>query len=116
LLATNTDRGRAPLGSDSVPAFVGLIGSRSKRICLFGRLIGAGISEDVVKRVQCPIGVGDTGKEPRMVAISMAAGVLLEAKRMEGGGAIPSRALRKGSAAQASQTRAENPTPLAELA
>ena len=66
-----------------IPAFVGLIGSRSKRICLFGRLIGAGIGEDVVKRVQCPIGVGDTGKQPRMVAVSMAAGLLLEARRME---------------------------------
>ena len=77
------DRGRTPLGSDSVPAFVGLIGSRSKRICLFGRLIGAGINEELVKRIQCPIGVGDTGKEPRMVAISMAAGILLEAKRVE---------------------------------
>ncbi len=77
------DRGLTPLGSDSVPAFVGLIGSRSKRICLFGRLIGAGINEEIVKRIQCPIGVGDTGKEPRMVAISMAAGILLEAKRME---------------------------------
>lgn len=64
------------------PAFTGLIGSRSKRACLFGRLVASGIDEAVVQRVQCPIGVGDTGKEPRLVAISMAAGLLMEAKRL----------------------------------
>lgn len=116
LLATKSDHKLTPLGSDCAPAFVGLIGSRSKRICLFGRLIGAGISEEVVKRVQCPIGIGDTGKEPRMVAISMAAGILLEAKRMEGSGASPPRTLHKGGAAQTPETRATNPASLAELA
>ena len=64
------------------PAFVGLIGSRSKRACLFGRLVAAGIDEQVVQRVHCPIGVGDTGKEPQAVAISMAAQILMEAKRL----------------------------------
>lgn len=64
------------------PAFTGLIGSRSKRVCLFGRLVAAGIDEAVVQRVQCPIGVGDTGKEPRLVAISMAAQLLLEGKKL----------------------------------
>ncbi|HMN40283.1 MAG TPA: xanthine dehydrogenase accessory protein XdhC [Phycisphaerales bacterium] len=72
-----------PVARDNVPAFVGLIGSRSKRACLFGRLVASGLDEARVARVQCPIGVGDTGKEPRMVAVSMAAGLLLEAKRME---------------------------------
>jgi xanthine dehydrogenase accessory factor len=67
-----------------VPAFVGLIGSRSKRACLFGRLVASGIDEERVARVQCPIGVGDTGKEPRMVAVSMGAGLLIEAKKLEG--------------------------------
>jgi xanthine dehydrogenase accessory factor len=75
--------GLAPPGSDNAPAFVGLIGSRSKRVCLFGRLIASGIDEARVRNVQCPIGVGDTGKEPRMVAVSMAAGILLEAKKLE---------------------------------
>jgi xanthine dehydrogenase accessory factor len=64
------------------PAFVGLIGSRSKRVCLFGRLVASGIDEKVVQRVHCPIGVGDTGKEPRLVAISMAAQLLIEAKKL----------------------------------
>ncbi len=73
----------APRYAGSIPAFVGLIGSRSKRVCLFGKLISSGIDEEVVQRVQCPIGVGDTGKEPRMVAVSMAAGLLLEAKKLD---------------------------------
>ncbi len=68
----------------SPPAFTGLIGSRSKRVCLFGRLVASGVSEEVVQRVHCPIGVGDTGKEPKMVAISMAAQLLLEAKSLAG--------------------------------
>ncbi|MFN0010082.1 MAG: XdhC family protein [Phycisphaerales bacterium] len=64
------------------PVFVGLIGSRSKRACLFGRLVAAGIDEGVVARVHCPIGVGDTGKEPRAVAVSMAAQLLMEASTL----------------------------------
>jgi xanthine dehydrogenase accessory factor len=64
------------------PAFVGLIGSRSKRVCLFGRLIASGLDEAVVQRVHCPIGVGDTGKAPPLVAISMAAQILLESKKL----------------------------------
>lgn len=81
--AEGTRRESAAQERGGTPAFVGLIGSRSKRVCLFGRLIGAGIDEDVVKRVQCPIGVGNTGKEPRMVAVSMAAGLLLEGRKLE---------------------------------
>lgn len=64
------------------PAFTGLIGSRSKRVCLFGRLVASGVPESQVSRVHCPIGVGDLGKEPRMVAISMAAQIVLEAKKL----------------------------------
>jgi xanthine dehydrogenase accessory factor len=64
------------------PAFTGLIGSRSKRTCFFRRLVASGIDEHVVQQVHCPIGVGDTGKEPRLLAISMAAQILLEAKSL----------------------------------
>lgn len=64
------------------PAFVGLIGSRSKRACLFTRLTAAGVDADALKRVACPIGVGDTGKEPMAVAISIAAQLLMEAKAL----------------------------------
>lgn len=67
---------------DRPPAFTGLIGSRSKRVCLFGRLVASGLLESVVTRVHCPIGVGDLGKEPRLVAVSMAAQIILEAKKL----------------------------------
>jgi xanthine dehydrogenase accessory factor len=67
--------------SKQLPAFVGLIGSKSKRVCLFGRLVASGIDEAIVQKVHCPIGVGDTGKEPGLVAISIAAQVLLEGKK-----------------------------------
>jgi xanthine dehydrogenase accessory factor len=80
----------------AAPAFVGLIGSRSKRVCLFGRLVSSGIDEERVRAVQCPIGVGNTGKEPRMVAISMAAGILLEARKLDSG--APAARTAKGAA------------------
>jgi len=64
------------------PAFTGLIGSRSKRACLFSRLTGAGVDADAVARVECPVGVGDTGKEPAAVAISMAAQLLIKARTL----------------------------------
>jgi xanthine dehydrogenase accessory factor len=64
------------------PAFVGLIGSRSKRACLFGRLVASGVPPEAVERVHCPLGVGDTGKEPPLVAVSIAAQLLLEAPKL----------------------------------
>lgn len=64
------------------PAFVGLIGSKSKRVCLFGRLVASGIDEHLVQTIHCPIGVGDTGKEPHAVAISVAAQLLIEANTL----------------------------------
>lgn len=70
--------------SKTPPAFTGLIGSRSKRACLFGRLVAAGIDESLVQQVRCPIGIGDTGKEPHAVAISVAAQLLVEARRLTG--------------------------------
>lgn len=64
------------------PAFTGLIGSRSKRACFVTRLSASGLSDDVIRRVECPIGVGDTGKEPQAVAISIAARLLLECRAL----------------------------------
>ncbi len=66
----------------SSPAFVGLIGSRSKRACLFRRLIASGVDERAVQGVHCPIGLGDMGKQPELIAISMAGQILLEAKTL----------------------------------
>lgn len=69
-------------GIPAAPVFTGLIGSRSKRACLFSRLTAAGIGEDQVRQVHCPIGVGDTGKEPHAVAVSVAAQLLMEARSL----------------------------------
>lgn len=76
------------------PAFTGLIGSKSKRACLFGRLVAAGIDESLVRSVRCPIGIGDTGKEPHAVAISIAAQLLIEARILRGA-ASPDRSAKK---------------------
>lgn len=67
---------------ESPPAFTGLIGSRSKRACLFGRLVAAGASPEAVQAVHCPVGVGDCGKEPRLVAVSIAAQLLQVAAKL----------------------------------
>src|SRR5262249_24963414 len=69
-------------GSGGGPACAGLTGWRSKGAGLCGRLIAAGIAEEAVQKVHCPIGGGNTGKEPQLVAISMAAQILLEAKNL----------------------------------
>lgn len=68
--------------ADTAPAFLGLIGSKSKRVCLFRRLVASGLGSDLVESVQCPIGLGDMGKEPHLVAISIAGQLLLESKRL----------------------------------
>jgi xanthine dehydrogenase accessory factor len=72
---------RSLLASET-PAFVGLIGSKSKRACLFRRLVASGAPAQSVESVHCPIGLGDMGKEPRLVAISISGQLLLEAKNL----------------------------------
>lgn len=67
------------------PAFVGLIGSTSKRAGFVGRLTARGVSEQDIERIHCPIGIGDTGKAPTLVAVSIAAQLLLEAKKLTRG-------------------------------
>lgn len=79
---TDFDLLRRLLSLDRPPAFVGLIGSRSKRVSLFTRLVASGIAQERVQTVHCPIGVGDTGKEPDLLAISIAAQLLIEAKKL----------------------------------
>ena len=67
---------------EAPPAYVGLIGSRSKRACFFSRLTGAGVSAEMIERVRCPMGVGNTGKEPELVAISIASELLMRADEL----------------------------------
>jgi len=54
--------------------FAGLIGSKTKRARFWKRLRVAGITDDVLLRMTCPIGVGGiAGKEPISIAISVVA-------------------------------------------
>ena len=63
---------RAVLARDF--AWAGLIGSATKRARFEKRLRESGVGEDMLRRLQCPIGIGGiTGKEPAMIAISVAA-------------------------------------------
>jgi xanthine dehydrogenase accessory factor len=58
-------------------AFVGLIGSATKRARFFGRLVRDGIGAEARGRLVCPIGVsGVTGKEPDVIAIAVLAQLL----------------------------------------
>jgi xanthine dehydrogenase accessory factor len=58
-------------------AFLGLIGSRTKRARFEHRLLARGHAPEAVARVCCPIGVpGLAGKEPEAVAISTVAQLL----------------------------------------
>lgn len=58
-------------------AYLGLIGSATKRARFEKRLTVDGISPDHLARLVCPIGVGGvTGKHPREIAIAVAAQLL----------------------------------------
>jgi len=61
-------------------AFVGLIGSATKRARFLSRMRAAGIAPDALARLTCPIGLtGIGGKEPAVIAASVAAQLLLSA-------------------------------------
>lgn len=54
--------------------YLGLIGSRLKRAGLVARLADVGIAPEVTDRISCPIGLpAVAGKEPAVIAISIAA-------------------------------------------
>jgi xanthine dehydrogenase accessory factor len=56
---------------------VGLIGSDTKRARFSGRLLRQGLLREEIDRLICPIGLpGITGKEPAVVAVSVAAQLL----------------------------------------
>lgn len=58
-------------------AYLGLIGSRTKRARFIGRLRALGHDERRIARLVCPIGLpGLAGKEPAVIAISLAADLL----------------------------------------
>lgn len=58
-------------------AFLGLIGSRTKRMQFVHRLAARGISLAQIERMTCPIGVaGVVGKEPEVIAVAVVAQLL----------------------------------------
>ena len=58
-------------------AYCGLIGSRTKRRRFESRLEAKGLSEELLSRLTCPIGIpGITGKRPAEIAVAVAAQLL----------------------------------------
>lgn len=56
--------------------YLGMVGSASKWKKIKGDLIKAGIKEEEISKVKCPIGLKLGGKSPQEIAISIAAEVL----------------------------------------
>ena len=64
--------------------FLGLIGSSTKRARFLKRLGEAGIDQARLSRLTCPIGIGDIhGKEPAVIAVSVAAQLLQVIQRRQ---------------------------------
>ena len=68
--------------ANTPPKYVGLIGSRSKRTSFFTRLAATGIDNAKIEAIDCPIGLGDMGKEPMNVAVSIAGRLLLTSREL----------------------------------
>jgi xanthine dehydrogenase accessory factor len=63
-------------------AYLGLIGSETKRARFAGRLRAIGIEPQALGRLTCPIGIpGATHKDPAAIAISVAAQLLIVTER-----------------------------------
>lgn len=61
--------------------FIGLIGSKTKWATFRHRLEQRGFTEAELSQVTCPIGIpGITGKEPEVIAVSVAAQLLLQGR------------------------------------
>lgn len=57
--------------------FIGLIGSKTKKIRFEKRLIETGYDKKLIDKIECPIGINSIqGKEPDVIAISMIARLL----------------------------------------
>ncbi len=56
--------------------FLGVIGSASKRAALLRDLRASSISEDLLERITCPLGLPIGGNDPHEIAISIAAQLL----------------------------------------
>lgn len=66
-------------------AYLGLIGSKSKRARFQHRFEARGLPPELLARITCPIGVeGIEGKEPEVIAIAVVAQLLRQAARTGG--------------------------------
>ncbi len=71
-------------------AYLGVIASKTKRARFVRRLRDAGLSEAAVARLHAPIGLpGLEGKEPSVIAVSLAADLLIRLRADEGEVAQP---------------------------
>jgi xanthine dehydrogenase accessory factor len=71
-------------------AYLGLIGSETKRARFAGRLRAIGIPPQALTRLTCPIGIpGIAGKAPAVIAASVAAQLLIVAGRRQVAAALP---------------------------
>jgi xanthine dehydrogenase accessory factor len=73
--ALDFDIVEAALARDDL-AYIGLIGSKAKRTQFERRLAQRGMPQEVLARVTCPIGAVLAGKEPGVIAVSVAAELL----------------------------------------
>jgi len=65
-------------------AYVGLIGSATKRARFLSQMRAAGVSEAALAKLVCPIGLpGLEGKDPAVIAASTAAQLIMAAERAE---------------------------------
>jgi xanthine dehydrogenase accessory factor len=95
---------------------VGLIGSDTKRARFSGRLLRQGLSREAIDRLICPIGLpGIEGKEPAVVAVSVAA-QLLQLQLQPQAVASTSAPLSAAPPAAAPPTTAPRTTAQAEAA
>ena len=63
--------------------FVGLIGSATKRARFLSQMRGAGLSNALLSKLVCPIGLpGIEGKEPAVIAASTAAQLLMASENL----------------------------------
>lgn len=69
------------------PAYIGVIGSRTKTAYVNGRLREAGIPESAIRRVHSPIGTAIRAVTPEEIAVSIAGEMILERARLRGDGA-----------------------------
>jgi xanthine dehydrogenase accessory factor len=66
-------------------AYVGLIGSATKRARFLSQMRAAGLSEKVLAQLVCPIGLpGIEGKDPAVIAASTAAQLLMAGEKLDG--------------------------------